>query len=263
MNLFAIFGDPITHSKSPLMHNNAFIKLGENACYNRIRLEDGERLKETFLSLGLQGANITVPHKEKAYEQADQVEGIATTIQAVNTYIYQEGKVIAYNTDAPGFYQSIQSFGTLQSILILGAGGTAKAVAAICKEKGIKTTVLNRSASRLPFFETLGCTCHTWEDFEVHPFDLVVNTTSAGLKDDSLPAPEETLEQILNQSSNAMDAIYGKQTPFLQKAESKGIPNKDGHDMLLYQGVIAFELFTQKRHSREQITQFMQQGLSL
>ncbi len=77
MKLFAIFGDPVSHSRSPLMHNSVFKNLNYPACYTRVHLKDGSKLKETFFNLGLSGANITVPHKEDAYNACDEIRGFA------------------------------------------------------------------------------------------------------------------------------------------------------------------------------------------
>ncbi|MCG8685700.1 MAG: shikimate dehydrogenase, partial [Desulfobacterales bacterium] len=86
-----------------------------------------------------------MPHKELAYKNADEVRGLANEIKAVNTYIKEDGKVIAYNTDAPGFLYAIESFGELKKVLILGAGGTAKAISLALQQSDIDVTVLNRS----------------------------------------------------------------------------------------------------------------------
>ena len=107
MKLFAIFGDPVSHSRSPLMHNNVFRELGFNACYTRIHLKDGDRLRETFFGLGLDGANITVPHKEAAFKACDEVRGFAKKIGVVNTLINENGRLVGYNTDADGFLYAI------------------------------------------------------------------------------------------------------------------------------------------------------------
>ncbi|MEA3513318.1 MAG: shikimate dehydrogenase, partial [Campylobacterota bacterium] len=241
---FTIFGNPVVHSKSPQMQNSGFDYLHLNSIYDKTLLEDGTKIKDIFLQKNLIGANITVPHKEDAFKYADKVEGIAKEIGAVNTYILKDHKVIAYNTDAPGFMKAIEEFKDVKTAIILGAGGTAKAIAVAFKNAGIKTTVLNRSANRLDFFKDIGCEVYNWEDFALDRYDLVVNSTSAGLKDENLPSPEDILEDILDNSTYAIDCIYGKLTPFLQKVKNKNIRYKDGEDMLLYQGVIAFELFT-------------------
>ncbi len=243
MKLFAIFGDPVAHSRSPLMHNSVFKNLNYKACYTRVHLTDGSKLKETFFALSLSGANVTVPHKEAAYAACDEVRGFAKKVGVVNTLVNEGGKLIGYNTDADGFMFAIKEFGDIKNILVLGAGGTAKALCARFIEDGIKVSVLNRSKERLAYFMELGCDCFTWNDLKIGKYDLVVNTTSAGLKNEELPAPLVLIEDILDNTSFAADAIYGKVTPFLKLSKSKNIICKDGADMLLGQGVLANELF--------------------
>ena len=257
---FTIFGNPVKHSKSPQMHNAGFKLLNIDAIYNKTYLENGSNIKSTFLDKNLKGANITVPHKEDAYKYADEIRGLAKDIGAINTYINEKGKVIAYNTDAPGFMKAIKEFNNIKSAIILGAGGTAKAIAVAFKQAGIKTTVLNRSDNRLSFFKKLSCTTYNWDTFKIDKYDLVINSTSAGLKDDNYPLPKEKLENILDNSTNAIDCIYGKITPFLTLAKEKGLKYKDGEDMLLYQGVLAFELFTGVK-ADQHLIEAMRKGL--
>ncbi|QOY52885.1 shikimate dehydrogenase [Candidatus Sulfurimonas baltica] len=263
MKLFAIFGDPVSHSRSPLMHNSVFKNLKYPACYTRVYLKDGSKLKETFIALKLSGANITVPHKEAAYEACDEVRGFAKTVGVVNTIINENGRLIGYNTDADGFMFAIKEFGDVKSVLILGAGGTAKALASRFAQDNIDVTVLNRSASRLEYFKDLVSTCSTWDDFELKNYDLVVNTTSAGLKDEELPAPKDIIEKVLNNTSFVADAIYGKLTPFLKLAHEKNIIYKDGADMLLGQGVLANELFVNSELKTEDIKTYMSKSFKL
>ncbi|MCK5110327.1 MAG: shikimate dehydrogenase [Arcobacteraceae bacterium] len=258
---FTIYGNPIEHSKSPQMHNAGFKKINFDGNYTKTHLEDGNELKQNFLANEIAGANITVPHKEDAFKLADEVRGLAKEIGAVNTYINENGQVIAYNTDAPGFMMAIEEFGDIKSALILGAGGTAKAIAVAFKGASIDTTVINRSEGRLEFFKKLGCKTYNWDNFDCDKYDLVINSTSAGLKDDNYPAPKEILENILENSTYAIDCIYGKMTPFLTFAKEKGLKFKDGEDMLLFQGVIAFELFTGCKADKSLI-EAMRQGLS-
>jgi len=260
MQNFTIFGNPVIHSKSPQMHNAGFRHIHVEANYNKTLIENEKDLKDNFIQNNIKGANITVPHKEIAFKEADQVVGIAKKIGAVNTYINTNGKILAYNTDAPGFMKAIEEFGEIKKVIILGAGGTAKAIAVALTEAGVKTTVINRSKNRLEFFRDLGCEVYSWDDFICEDYDLVVNSTSAGLKDDNYPAPLEILEDILNDSTYAMDCIYGKITPFLQKAKEDGLIFKDGEDMLLYQGVLAFELFVGVKADKD-LVEAMRKGL--
>ena len=263
MKLFAIFGDPVSHSRSPLMHNSVFKNLNYKACYTRIHLKDGSKLKETFFNLGLSGANVTVPHKENAFNACDEVRGFAKTVGVVNTLINENGKLIGYNTDADGFMYAIEEFKKVKNILILGAGGTAKALASRFMQDNIQVTVLNRSEGRLSYFKELGCECSTWDGYKTAKYDLVVNTTSAGLKDEELPAPKEIIEDILNNTSYVADAIYGKLTPFLRLAQEKNITFKDGADMLLGQGVLANELFVNQELKLDDIKTHMKKSFEL
>jgi shikimate dehydrogenase len=241
---FTIYGNPIKHSKSPQMHNAGFRYINFNGIYTKTLLKDGKNLKENFLQNNIKGANITVPYKEDAYNQADEVIGLAQKIGAVNTYINEDGKIKAYNTDANGFIMAIKEFGNIKSTLVLGAGGTARAIAVALKNENIKTTILNRSKNRLSFFYDLGCDIYNWNNFKLDKYDLVINSTSAGLKDDNYPISKEILRNIFDNSFYAFDCIYGKSTPFLQLAKKLNLKYKNGEDMLLYQGVLAFELFT-------------------
>jgi len=261
--IFAIFGDPVSHSRSPLMHNCVFKNLNYPASYIRVHLQDGSKLKETFFSLGLSGANITVPHKEEAFKACDEVRGFANNVGVVNTIINEDGKLIGYNTDADGFMYAIKEFGDVKKILILGAGGTAKALASRFIQDNIDVTVLNRSEARLSYFKKLGCKNSTWDGYKTSKYDLVVNTTSAGLKDEELPAPKEIIENILDNTSFVADAIYGKLTPFLKLAKEKNITYKDGADMLLGQGVLANELFVNHKLKTDDIKKFMSKSFEL
>lgn len=261
--LFAIFGNPVSHSKSPLMHNLSFQGLGYEACYTRHLLEDGTKLKETFFALKLKGVNVTVPHKEHAYNACDVLDPFAQKIGVVNTIVEKEGKLYGYNTDAPGFLKAISEFKDAKSVLFLGAGGTAQSTSSILRDEGYEVTLLNRSAARLEKYKKSGFETYTFEDFIPKAYDLVINMTSAGLEDDSLPAPKALLDSVLPQTKACIDVIYGKETPFLKLAKSYNKPTKDGSDMLLYQGIIAFEYFTDHAYTFDEIKPYMKKAFIL
>jgi len=261
--LFCIFGNPVSHSKSPLMHNIAFQSLGYDGCYGRYLLEDGSKLKEKFLELKLKGANITVPHKEWAYKSCDKLDEFALKVGSVNTIVKRDGKLYGYNTDAPGFLKAIEEFEGAKKVLFIGAGGTAKSTSVVLRDASYEVSILNRSASRLESYKEQGFECYTYDEFEGGEFDLVVNMTSAGLSDDSLPAPKELLDIVIPNAKACIDVIYGKKTPFLKLAQKYDKPTKDGQDMLIYQGVIAFEHFCEYRYSFEQILPHMRKAFEL
>ncbi|MCB4745747.1 MAG: shikimate dehydrogenase [Sulfurovum sp.] len=258
--MYAIFGNPVSHSKSPLMHNCAFRGLAFNGCYSRYKLEDGNKLKKTFFALKLKGVNITVPHKEAAYKACDVLDSFAQKVGAVNTIIEKNGKLHGYNTDALGFLKAISEFNDSKNVLFLGAGGTAQSTSIILEEAGYKVSILNRSKERLIRFQEKGFETFTFDTFLYRPYDLVVNMTSAGLEDESLPCPEAILNAVIPSAKACIDIIYGKETPFLKLAKHYNKPTKDGSDMLLYQGIIAFEYFTNHQFSFDEIKLHMQKA---
>jgi len=264
MQLFTILGNPVSHSKSPLMHNLSFQGLDYDGVYTRYKLEDGSQLRQKFFDLNITGANITVPHKEYAFEACDELDEFAQKVGAVNTIVNKNGKLYGYNTDAPGFLKAIEEFGECKKVLFLGAGGTAQSTSIVLRDAGYEVSILNRSSERLKRYEKEEFKTFTFENFKMtEPFDLVVNMTSAGLEDESLPCPVEILEQIVPSVKACVDVIYGKETPFLKFAKQKNKPIKDGSDMLLYQGIIAFEYFTNHQFSFNEIKPHMQKAFIL
>ncbi|MCR4941555.1 MAG: shikimate dehydrogenase [Campylobacter sp.] len=261
MKVFAVFGNPVAHSISPRLHNMAIQELGLDAVYTRICLEDGEKLIEKFKTLRLSGANITVPHKEVVMPFCDYVDEMALKIGSVNTLVLKNSQICAYNTDGLGFLEAIKPFGDIKNALVLGAGGTAKAVSYALENENIKVTLLNRSPKRLENF--VDFERFTWDNFNAKQFDIVINTTSAGLKDEELPAPKEILENVLKQARFAFDVIYNKPTPFLNLAIANGLTCKNGADMLLYQAIHAFYLFFDQSLDEEKLENSMRKALIL
>ena len=266
MKIFAVFGNPISHSVSPRLHNLALGELGlsREALYTRYELSDGSRLISKFKELKLSGANVTVPHKEAALAQCDVADETAAKIGSVNTLVSRSGKIYGYNTDAPGFLRAIGGFGQIDSALVLGAGGTARAVAYALKSRSVRVCVLNRSKERLAnFAEFEKFSWANFGEFKCGKLDLVINTTSAGLKDENLPAPLEILHPLFAEAKFAFDVIYGKKTPFLNLAAGNGLACKDGSEMLLFQAVKALNLFFEGSLDEAKIEASMRKALAL
>ncbi|MDR1460706.1 MAG: shikimate dehydrogenase [Campylobacteraceae bacterium] len=261
MKKFCVFGNPVKHSISPKLHNEAFKTFGIDANYAKVLLKNADKLKEYFLKLKLSGANITVPYKETAFNTCDEIFGIAKKIEAINTIVQKDDKLFGFNTDALGFLKAIEEFGNIKNALVLGAGGTAKAVIFILQENGIHVELLNRSRDRIEFFKKIKISAFSWNDYKPKKYDLIINTTSAGLKDESLPAPKELLAQILKNAKFGFDVIYGKKTPFLTLCEENMLTCKDGADMLLYQAALAFNLFFDNIYSEKEIIKAMKTAM--
>ena len=143
----------------------------------------------------------------------------------------------------------------------MGAGGTALALAYVLKQKGVEVYIANRSKER--FKDFLAYPTYLYKNLQDFDFDLVINSTSAGLKDENLPCDRELLDRILPKAKFAFEVIYGRETPFYRLCKEYHLKIKDGLDMLLWQGVFAFELFFEIRDKREMIKNAMQQALIL
>ncbi|WP_276954207.1 shikimate dehydrogenase [Helicobacter rodentium] len=243
---FAVVGNPIHHSLSPILHNSAYKALGIKGFYGRYLLEQNQAFS-ILKDLHLKGANITVPFKEIAFQSCDEVFGIAREIGAVNTIVFQKDKILGYNTDALGFYQCVESLNP-KNALIIGAGGSAKALAYILKEKGLSVTITNRSQERLNHFAQAGFQSSTFENFVLQEYEILINTTPAGLTDSSLPMDPAVLTPLLKASKFAFDLVYGKQTPFLNLAKSLNVAHSDGKQMLINQAILAFEIFMESQN---------------
>ena len=240
MNFFSVIGNPIKHSLSPLIHNTANIVLNLDASYGRILLDKKEDLENVFLDFYLSGANITLPFKEKAFEIANEVRGIAKDIKALNTLVLDSNSLIGYNTDAMGFYKTLESK-QFKNALILGAGGSAKAVAFILKQKGVNVSILNRSDRKSEFSEFN----FFLDSREIENTDLIINATSASLKNE-LPLEINELNRLFKNASLTYDLMYGITSPFLELAKDNNLAIKDGLDMLIFQAVFSFILFHEK-----------------
>lgn len=258
---FAVFGNPIAHSISPRLHNLALKNLGCDAFYGRVLLEETENLKDKILSLGLRGVNITVPLKETAFQICDHLDTNAKNIGSVNTITNSFGKLTGYNTDAPGFLKAISKFSEIKSALVIGAGGTAKAISYALKSKNILVTVVNRSQKRKDGFKNY--IYKTWEEFSPKGYDLVVNTTSAELVNNEYPMPLELLDQTLKNSLFVFDVIYNKPTNFINLAKKYKLEYKNGTDMLIWQAVLALNIFFDNKLNESQIYTAMNKAISL
>ncbi|CRF51091.1 Shikimate 5-dehydrogenase I alpha [Helicobacter heilmannii] len=245
MRPYAVFGNPIAHSKSPLLHNAVFRRyekeLGFKGEYRALLLEKPGMLKQRFLELGLYGANITTPFKEEAFALSDKVEGLAQEIKAVNTWVLREGQIVGYNTDIEGFLAPLKGL-ELARALVFGAGGSARAVVCALKSMGTHVSVCNRSGAKLAYFQAQNLPCFLTQDCPLAPYDLIINTTTAGLKDKNLPCEESLLKALFKKAQYAYDLIY-QQTPFLSLAKKHNLPTFDGKAMLIAQAVLSFAQF--------------------
>lgn len=252
--LVGILGWPVSHSKSPAMHNAAFAYLKLNWAYVPLPVATTTDLKKAVEGLkacGFAGVNVTVPYKESIIPFLDSISPSAREIGAVNTLVINEfGNVHGENTDAPGFIAHLTAEGidvSSHRVAIIGAGGAARAVVYALRKAGAQNiVVINRNKDRihaLPDAQAL--VALEWNEnsftYACNHATLLIQATSLGLNDnDSLPFPESL---HFSKHQIVYDTIYRK-TRLLKKAEKDGARAISGDGMLLWQGALAFELWT-------------------
>ncbi len=273
-HLYGIFGNPIEHSLSPVLHNAVFKQLGMNSVYMAFCVES-ESLGLAFegmRALGIKGVNITIPFKEDALNYLDEVpEDLDRLIGAVNTVVNKDGQLFGYNTDGPGFILALHEELSFRvegkDVLVIGAGGAARAVVfALAKAGAERIFILNRTRERGEglaeytgghFPETDIAYLESIQDLPPKKLDLVVNTTSCGMKGNTDLPLDWTLIQ---KPKAAYDLVYSPaQTPWLKEAGKLGIPHANGLGMLVNQAAIAFGLWTDKK---EGVRGIMKEALS-
>jgi shikimate dehydrogenase len=255
--LYGLIGCPVSHSMSPLMHNDAFQHLGIRAHYHAFHVEP-DHLHDAvkgLRALGVSGFNVTVPHKVKIMEYLDQIDKEALEIGAVNTVVNENGKLIGYNTDGQGFVRALLEIldKPLEqcSILLIGAGGAARGILFSLAANGAKwIDVCNRTLSNA---EKLLRDCHmniqsnilTMKEAEekLDQYQLIINTTSVGMHPNVEQMPLDV--EKLVQGSIVSDIIYNPiETKLLKEAKKRKAITQNGIGMFVYQGALAFEKWT-------------------
>lgn len=254
-----LIGNPVEHTMSPMIHNTLAQKFSHNLVYVPFHVEEGnaqDAIKGAF-ALNLLGLNVTVPYKSQVIPVLSQIDELAEKIGAVNTLVRTEDGFKGYNTDMPGLYRAMLSEGIKmegQDVILLGAGGAARAVAFLCAFRGVnKVYMLNRSVDKARTVakevnEKTGKECiypMALSDYKKLPDKtfLAIQATSVGLYPEVDQAVIED-EDFYRRIHTGYDLIYKPSTTrFMQLVRQQGGAACHGLKMLLYQGVIAYELW--------------------
>jgi shikimate dehydrogenase len=245
---FGILAHPVAHSLSPQMQSAAFFEKGVDAEFLRFDIPPShlEEFMQQVRRENIAGLAVSLPHKEAIIPFLDGCTQDAQSIGAVNTVFWKNGKLWGENTDAPGFFRAVEHIFTSSSSIrcaVLGSGGAARAIIFALKKANAHVIICNRTqekAERLS--KEFSVDSMPLSDFHALGFDLVINATSVGLKEDKSPVRAECWEGF---SGTAFDIVFDPlQTRFLRDAQSVGAHIITGEKMLLYQGVLQFTLWT-------------------
>ncbi|RAP76763.1 shikimate dehydrogenase [Paenibacillus montanisoli] len=256
--LYSVIGDPIRHSKSPIMMNRAFRETGINGIYTAFHIT-ADRLTDFVAgvrAMGIRGVNVTIPHKLDIMPLLDEIDESAQAIGAVNTIVNTDGRLTGFNTDGIGYVRSlkeeVQSDLTGANVLIVGAGGATRGILYALAREGVGSiTISNRTVARaeelaeafkghVPSIRAIGqddlreaCGCN----------DIIINTTSLGMYPNVDATPVDSA--WLKPDAVASDLIYNPLTTrFLAEAKERGCRIHGGLGMFIYQGAYAFEYWT-------------------
>ena len=273
--LTGLFASPSTHSVSPIIHNNAFEKLGLNYAYMSFEVNK-DNLKEAVQSiktLNMRGVNLSMPNKKEVIQYLDEISETAKLSQSVNTIVNDNGILKGYSTDGKGFFKSLEEekiFVKDKNITILGTGGASIAIISQAVFEGIKNifvfkrdknweeqkkildNIANKTNSQIELFSL--------EDEnilkrKIEESDLLINATSVGMKE-NISLIED--KNFFRKDLTVCDIIYNSvKTKLLQIAEKEGCKIINGIGMLLYQGALSFELWTNKKMPVDYIKEIM------
>ena len=259
---FAVFGNPISHSLSPMIHKEFAKEQNLNIQYKAIEPEsdDFETHAQSFFSKKGIGANVTIPFKDQAYDFADERDEVSDICQCSNTLWYHDGKIKAFNTDGQGFVNDLRKKNIAlrdMRVLILGTGGSARSIINSLTSEDIKSiSILSRTQSKadkvIENFSNKGKISH-YSDNE--SYELVVNTTPISMSNTEISFPDN----IIMNSTVSYDLFYSrKQTRFQKWSLDKGASQAlDGIGMLVNQAALSYKIWNRFSPDTERVEQLI------
>lgn len=249
--LCLVIGDPVEDSLSPQIHNAGYERLGIDADFvyvaARVRPEDLAAFIRAIKAIAIRGFGCKQPHKLAVMPHLDEIDEVARMIGAVNTVVNDNGRLKGYNTDWIGIVAPLEAVTALKGkkVVLLGAGGAARAAAYGLVNKGAELTIYNRTLEKAQqLADQFGGQAHSLDDLAaIKSMDIIVNTTSVGLPlaNDETPLPQASM----NAKQIVFDAVYSSgDTRLLREAAQQGAQVIRGTEMLLHQGMEQFKLFT-------------------
>jgi shikimate dehydrogenase len=254
-----VIGDPIEHSLSPLMHNAAFgsLKLDYAFLAFKVKPQEVGNALNGMRALGIHGLNVTMPHKKAVINYLDEVDQAATFVGAVNTILNKSGRLFGFNTDGIGALKALKENGVNphgKKLVLLGAGGAARAIAFALVQEVDELVILNRTAEQAKelanrlnerFSKKVVADSLSYSAIQENlpNSDILINATSIGMKPKANQSP--VAPEWLKSDLVVMDIVYNPvETQLAKTAKSLGAKVISGVEMLIYQGAASFEIFT-------------------
>lgn len=250
MKLFGLIGEKLEHSLSPEIHNKVFKDNNIDGLYNlfSVKKEFENNIVESLKCLGVKGANVTIPYKEKVMDQLDIISQEAKAIGAVNTILIKDGKSYGYNTDYYGFGKMLERAKVNiegNSFFVLGAGGAARSILKYLEDSKAKKIVLVSRDKEKAFkkFKDFSINFMSYGDLEeINEEFALINTTPCGMYPNINSVAVS--EKVIKKFKVAVDIVYNPlETKFLKMAKDNGLKTVDGLFMLVGQGVKAEEIW--------------------
>jgi shikimate dehydrogenase len=246
--LIGFFGSTYKTSKMYAMYNAAFEALGLNYVYVPFIVKDLEKAVEGIRHLGIKAIGVTIPYKIDILPYLDELDSDARRIGAVNAVINNNGKLLGANTDGKGAVKALQEVTDIagKKIVLLGAGGAARAIAFALADEGVDVVIVNRTKNAAAdLAKAVNCTYQTIDKLEqeIKGAHVVINATSVGM----VPAENESIvkKEVLLSELIVMDLVsHPKETKLLKEAKERGCKIVYGDRMLFWQGVLKFEIYT-------------------
>lgn len=246
-----IVGYPLDHTLSPVMHNAAFRSAAVRGIYLKwvTLVNELEDFLDVVEVLGIKGFNVTIPHKESIIPLLDRVDPVAERIGAVNTVVSENGSLVGRNTDVIGVERTFERNAVEvkgKAALVLGAGGASRSVLSFLTSKGADVDITNRTMGKAESLaKAFGADAVTDRVAEEKQYEIIVNCTPLGMK--GFPQEMSISPHVLREGQFVMDTVYNPPvTPLLAEASRKNAVAVNGKDMLIYQALASFEMWTGK-----------------
>ena len=244
--IYGVLGNPIGHSLSPVMHNAAFKAAGVNALYAAFETSDLKGSIRGMRALGICGMSVTIPFKTSVISHLDELDPLAEQIGAVNTIVNVKGRLKGYNTDGLGAMKALEAKIDLagKRCVLVGAGGAARGIGFMARERGMELVIVNRSMDRgQAFADFLECPFIPLERIREIRANVLIQTTPVGMFpiESASPVPDDVFQEEMV----VMDAIYNPlETRLLKSARAHGCAAISGLEMFIHQGAEQFRLWT-------------------